>query len=89
VPENLAKLCAMQHITSHEEIAENVRAAKARRRVSDADIAEAIGLSRSAINDRMNNRAKFQIDELQAIAAYLDVPLEQLLAPTTTSEASA
>lgn len=60
-------------------IADNVRAAKARRRVTDAQIAAAVGLSRSAINDRMNGRAKFQIDELQAIAAYLDVPLHQLL----------
>ncbi|MDI6911450.1 helix-turn-helix transcriptional regulator [Nocardioides sp.] len=71
----------MPQVTDQEAIAANVRAAKARRRVTDADIANAIGASRSAINDRMNGRAKFQIDELQRIAAFLDVPLEQLLAP--------
>jgi transcriptional regulator with XRE-family HTH domain len=71
----------MTQITDQEAIAENVRVGKARRRVSDAKIAEAIGISRSALNDRMNNRARFQIDELQAIAAFLEIPLEQLLSP--------
>lgn len=71
----------MTQITDQEAIAENVRVGKARRRVSDAKIAEAIGISRSALNDRMNGKARFQIDELQAIAAFLEISLEQLLAP--------
>lgn len=80
----------MPQITDQDAIAENVRAAKGRRRVSDADIAAAIGLSRSALNDRMIGRTRFQVTELQAIAVHLEVPLEQLLAPAATSvEASA
>ncbi|WP_460787051.1 helix-turn-helix domain-containing protein [Nocardioides maradonensis] len=78
----------MVQITSREQIAENVRAAKARRRVTDAAIAEATGLSRSGVNERINGNANFRIDELQKVAAFLEVPLEQLLAPTP-AEASA
>lgn len=75
--------------SSQDAIAENVRVAKARRRASDLTIAEAVGMSRSAFNDRMNGRAKFQIDELVAIAAFLEVTVDDLLAPPTGQVATA
>lgn len=74
--------------TSREEIAANVRAAMAYRRVEQAAIATVIGKSRSATSTRLNGQSNFRIDELQAIAALLDVPLEQLLAPARTEAAS-
>ncbi|GAA1790512.1 hypothetical protein GCM10009795_040250 [Nocardioides hankookensis] len=75
----------MLQITDQATIAENVRALKGRRRVSDAEIAEGTGLSRSAVNDRLNNRAKFQLDDLRAFATFFEVTLEQLLEPTPTA----
>lgn len=69
----------MAQTTTQEAIRGNLRALKGRRRVSDAKLAEVTGVSRSAFNDRMNGKAKFQIEELQAIANLLDVSLEQLL----------
>lgn len=71
----------MPQTASRERIAENVRAAKARRRVTDADIADVIGVSRSAANDRINGNANFRIHELQLLAVFLDTPFEQLIAP--------
>lgn len=67
--------------TSREEIAANVRAAAARRRVEQAAIAELINRSPAAVSDRMNGKTNFRIDELQAIAGYLEVTLDSLLAP--------
>jgi transcriptional regulator with XRE-family HTH domain len=78
----------MPNTTSREEIAANVRAAVARARVEQSAIADLLGKSRPAVSDRMHGRTHFRVDELQAIAAFLEVPLEQLLAPAS-EEASA
>lgn len=69
-------------------IAENLRVLKARRRVSDAAIGAGVGLSASAVNDRMNERSRVQVDELGRFAAFFEVTVEQLLAPTATEAAS-
>ena len=71
----------MAQTTSREEIAANVRAAMAYRRVEQAEIATVIGKSRTATSTRVNGQSNFRINELQAIAAHLEIPLEQLLAP--------
>ncbi|NGZ99430.1 hypothetical protein G5V59_00395 [Nocardioides sp. W3-2-3] len=52
----------MEQTTRREEIAANVRAAKARRRVTDAQIGEVVGVPRSGINDRMNGNARWHIE---------------------------
>lgn len=62
-------------------IAANLRALKGRRRVSDAAIAVGTGLSRSAVNDRLNGNTRIQLDDLGKFAAYFDVTIEQLLVP--------
>ncbi|GAA3664473.1 hypothetical protein GCM10022237_25700 [Nocardioides ginsengisoli] len=61
-------------------IAENLRAFKARRRVSDAAIADGVGLTASAVNDRMNCRARVQADELPRFATFFGVTVAELLA---------
>lgn len=78
----------MQQSTHQATIASNLRAVKGRRRVSDAEIAVATGLSRTAVNDRLTGRVKIQLDDLRAFAEYFGVPLEQLLQPAA-EEASA
>lgn len=69
-------------------IAENLRAFKARRRVSDAAIGAGVGLTASAVNDRMNERSRVQADELGRFAAFFGVTVEQLLAPASAEAAS-
>jgi transcriptional regulator with XRE-family HTH domain len=82
-------LAVMTQTSRREQIAENTRAAKARRRVTDAQIATALGLTRSGVNDRMNGNAHWRIEELEALAAFLDITLDALLAEPASSEASA
>jgi transcriptional regulator with XRE-family HTH domain len=67
--------------TSREEIAANVRAAMARRQVDQNVIAAALGKSRQAVSTKVRGVAHFRVDELQTIAALLDVPLDTLLEP--------
>lgn len=75
--------------TSRDEIAANVRAAMAYRRVEQAAIADLLGKSKASVSDRLRGITHFRVDELQAIAAFLEVPLEQLLAPADPVEVSA
>lgn len=69
--------------TSREQIAENVRAALARRRLEQTAVAAHLGMSRGALGDRVRGVTHFRVDELQAIAALVDVPLTELLEPRT------
>lgn len=81
-------LVVMRQTSTRQEIAANVRAALAYRGLEQAALAPVIGKSESAVSTRLRGVAHFRVEELQAIAAFLDVPLEQLLAPAST-EASA
>lgn len=67
--------------TSREEIAGNVRAWMARRQVDQAAIATVLGKSNAAVSDRVNGKTHFRVDELQRVAAHLEVTLDQLLEP--------
>lgn len=76
----------MRQTTTREEIAANVRAALAYRGLEQSSLVPVIGKSDSAVSTRLRGVAHFRIDELQAIAAFLEVPLEQLLAPAAATE---
>lgn len=78
----------MAQTTTREEIAAKVRAALAYRGEDQASLAPVIGRSESAVSARLRGVRHFRVDELQLIAAHLDVPLEQLLAPADTEAAS-
>lgn len=71
----------MRQTIDQATVAGNVRMLKGFRRVSDEFLAEATGLSRTAVNDRLNGRARFQIEELPAFAAAFDVTVDRLFAP--------
>lgn len=64
----------------------NVRAEMARKKISQAALADHMGLSQAAISARLNGRTPFDINELAAIAHFLDVGLEALI-PTVEAEA--
>lgn len=78
----------MQRPTTREEIAANVRAAMAYRRVEQAEIAGVIGKSTASVSERVTGKTNFRVDELQLIAAHLEVPLDQLLAPAEAEAVS-
>jgi transcriptional regulator with XRE-family HTH domain len=58
-----------------EAVAANLRALKARRRVTDQDIAKEIGVSDSAINDRMRGATACSATDLAKFALYFGVPV--------------
>lgn len=78
----------MGHTTTRDEIAANVRSAMARRRVAVSEIADLIGKAQSSMSERINGHTHFRVDELQSIAAFLEIPLEQLLAPAEPAAAT-
>jgi transcriptional regulator with XRE-family HTH domain len=55
-------------------VAANVRAELARKRISQTQIAEHLGVSRQNVAQRLNGRVDFRVGELIAIAALLDIP---------------
>lgn len=55
------------------EIAEEVRAAIARRKVKQTDIAEIIGLSQAGVSRRLSGASPFSATELGVIAKFLGV----------------
>lgn len=71
----------MPQTTSRDELAGNVRAAMARRRVTIGEIAAAIGKSQTAASERVNGRTHFRVDELQTIANLLGIPVSALIEP--------
>jgi len=52
-----------------------LRALMARRRVTQGQLADVLGCSAQSVTRRMKGDKSFTIDELDTIAAYLDVPI--------------
>lgn len=57
----------------------NVRAEMARVGVSQTTIAQHLNLSQAAVSARLRGVTPFDINELVKVAAFLDVPLADLL----------
>ena len=51
----------------------------ARKRVSQREIAEALGVSQPAIANRLSGRTPIDVNELHAIASMLDVDASDLI----------
>lgn len=60
-------------------IAAEVRAAAARRRFTQAQLGEALKLSRMAIYRRMTGEVNFSVDELFTLAEALDVDVNDFI----------
>lgn len=69
----------METSTPRAEVAANVRAAAARLRRRQSDLATVIGLSQQAMSRRLSGEVAFDVDELHALATYLEIPAAQLL----------
>lgn len=62
-------------------VAGNVRVEAGRVGVTQAQLARVIGLSRSAVSLRYRGLVPWSLDELEAAAGYINVPVAELLAP--------
>ena len=62
-------------------VASNIRAELARSGTSIQELAEAVGLTRTTLGRRLNQngRSPLTIDEIEAIADHLGVPVNSLL----------
>jgi transcriptional regulator with XRE-family HTH domain len=66
--------------TTHtERVAATVRAEVARRRITQSQIAEVLGLSQMAVSRRLSGAVPFDVEELGKVAALLGVPASTLL----------
>lgn len=62
-----------------EATAENVRAVMARKRRRGTELARVLGLSQTAASRRMSGLTPFDVNELCETAAWLGVPITDLL----------
>lgn len=62
-----------------EAVAEEVRALMARRRTSQMALAHALDMGQSSLSRRLNADHPFDLDELEVVAEYFDVPITDLL----------
>ena len=70
----------MKHATKARSVtADNVRAEMARRRVTQSQLAEALGIGQPAVSGKLKGRSPFDIDELATISEFLHVPLAALI----------
>lgn len=60
-----------------DEVAGHVRAELARQRISGSGLAKALGWPPGGLQRRLTGKVPFTIDELDAIAKLLGVPLSQ------------
>lgn len=66
--------------TTAERVGANVRAELARRNITQTDLANHLGLGVASMSGRINGRIPIDVNELAAIAAYLETPTTTLLA---------
>ncbi len=75
----------------HEQVAAEVRAALARRRMSGRAAAREIGWKPAYIGRRLSGETPFDVNDLMALAALLDVPVSAFFEGVsygTTTESS-
>ena len=64
--------------TNRVEVAAEVRAVLARKRSSQRQLAKALGLTQPVIWRRLQGDMQFRVDELQAVAEFVEVPVSTL-----------
>lgn len=69
-----ARVTLVQQVDDRE-----IRAELARQRKSQADLAEALGISQQSLSNRLTGDTAFAMDELAKVAELLGVDVEQFL----------
>lgn len=63
----------------HQRIAAEVRAEMGRQDVSQGQLAERLGTHQTAVSRKLTGRFEFTVKDIEAYAAALGVPVDQLL----------
>jgi transcriptional regulator with XRE-family HTH domain len=71
----------MRVSTFGDAVAAEVRAIMARRRITGESVAAHVGKSRGYVSRRLIGETCFDVDDLDAVATALGVPLEAILEP--------
>lgn len=74
--------------THAQAVAANVRAEMARRQVTQATLAAALGVTQQAVSRRLRGDVDFTVSELQAVADVLEVPVADLIPASVLRSAS-
>jgi transcriptional regulator with XRE-family HTH domain len=74
---------------TRQVVAAEVRAAMARADVNQVTLAEAIGISRAGLSERLNSIRPFNTDHLNAIADYLGIDVFTLMVPPASHKSEA
>lgn len=69
---------AVKSDTRSAAVAGNVRAEIARRRITTAEVAAAVGIGPASVRDRLRGRIRWADTELQSLAAHLGIPTSVL-----------
>lgn len=72
---------------SRDAIVSELRAGIARRGVTQAALARALGMTEKTLTERMSTRMPFDLDELAAACQYLDLTLDVLFPATEPAPA--
>jgi transcriptional regulator with XRE-family HTH domain len=68
----------MSNPTYASRVADSVRAEMARRKITQTELAESLGMTQPAISRRMSGAVPFDTEELGRIADLLGVPMSVL-----------
>lgn len=72
-------------VPMRQRVAEEIRVLLARRRMSGSELARQIGASQPYVSRRLTGEIAFDVDDLEKIAAALDVQPSDLLIPKTVT----
>lgn len=73
--------------TQAQTVPSNVRAEMARRGITQATVARALGKTQQAVSARLNGKVAFDVDELHVVAELLSLTPADLLTPVSASTA--
>lgn len=73
--------------TTPPSVSDNIAAEMRRHKVSQAALAQHLGLSQPAVSARLRGKVEWRLPEIIAVAAHLDVPLSCLIPETTSASA--
>lgn len=71
-----------------EQVAEEVRAQMARRRMSGVQLAKAMGKSQTYLWRRLNGLTAFDMDDIEQLVRLLDLSLEDLFPVTSAARST-
>jgi hypothetical protein len=68
--------------TAAQRVATEIRGLMGARKLGTVDLAKHLDVSRHTAARRLNGETDLSINELEAIAAWLDVPVTRIMCPT-------